>query len=169
MTLGAQQWVDLGEVVGLFGIRGALRVVSYTDPREGILSYLRWWIPIDGRNTNFEVASGHCHRGRVVAQLRQVQDCAQAQKLVGRAIMVPRSVLPNTDGYYWVDLIGMEARNLQGVALGRIVGHTETGAHDVMILEDGDRERLIPFVTGKYVLDVRLEDSVVVVDWHPDD
>lgn len=164
-----RRWVDLGKIVGLFGIRGALRVVSYTDPRDGILSYPRWWIKVDGRTIDFQVATGHCHRGRVAAQLNQVQNCEQAQKLIGKTIMVPRSALPITDGYYWTDLVGMEVRNLQGVSLGRISGHTETGANDVMILGGGDRERLIPFVFGKYVLDVRLHDCVVVVDWHPDD
>jgi 16S rRNA processing protein RimM len=65
-------------------------------------------------------------------------------------------------------LIGLEVINQQGVVLGKVVRLLDTGAHDVVVI-DGARERLIPYVKGRYIVDVDLERGRMLVDWHPDD
>ena len=76
---------------------------------------------------------------------------------------------PLTDGhYYWRDLVGLSVLNQDGLALGRVSGLLETGANDVLVVE-GERQRLIPFVPERYVLRVDLTGGQIVVDWHADD
>ena len=94
----------------------------------------------------------------------------QGRALVGQEIRIPRSALPDsgTDSWYWSDLIGLSVVNEEGVSLGTVKQMIETGANDVMVL-DGDRERLVPFVVEQVVKTVDLDAREIRVNWHPDD
>jgi 16S rRNA processing protein RimM len=75
---------------------------------------------------------------------------------------------PTEDGeYYWSDLEGLEAHTTDGEVLGRVDRMMETGANDVLVIR-GDREHLVPFIQGQYVMRVDLEAGLIVVDWDPD-
>jgi 16S rRNA processing protein RimM len=118
------------------------------------------------------VLEGRVHRGNlIVARLLGIEDRDQAGELGGSEIAVSRAQFePLRDGqYYWTDLLGLEVRNLAGIVFGTIVGMMETGANDVMEVKQEDGQaRLIPFVLGLYVKEVRLDDGLVIVDWDPD-
>jgi len=79
------------------------------------------------------------------------------------------------DEIYWIDLEGLEVVNLKGQVLGRIVKMLETGANDVMVVQDEstDAEKsveiLIPYVEGHYVIEVDLKQGLVQVDWDIED
>jgi 16S rRNA processing protein RimM len=90
--------------------------------------------------------------------------------LVGQDIQVARSQLPPAASgeYYWVDLEGLAVSSADGVALGRVSHLFATGANDVLVVRDGDRERLIPYVMGSVVLAIDLAAQQMVVDWDPD-
>ncbi|MFZ2236392.1 MAG: ribosome maturation factor RimM, partial [Dokdonella sp.] len=70
--------------------------------------------------------------------------------------------------YYWIDLEGLEVVNIEGVALGRVSHLVATGANDVMVARQGDRERLIPFIDDDFVKSVDFEAQRITVDWDPD-
>lgn len=159
----------LGRIVGLFGVRGWVKVFSYTDPREAVLNYKGWKLCQHGKWRSAEVAEGQRHGKSVIVRLEGIDDRDQAAALVGAEIGVSREALPDPeDGrYYWSDLIGMTVVHLDGTELGTIESMLETGAHDVMVLS-GDQERLIPFVKDKIVLGVDLAGKRVSVDWEWD-
>ena len=161
--------VILGRVSGLFGVRGWVRVFSYTDPREGILDYRQWWLSQENGWRGVAVREGKRHGKSVIASLDGVDEPDQARGLVGREIAVPRAALPAIeDGrYYWRDLEGMTVRNRDGTELGTVAYVLETGANDVLVVS-GDSERLVPFVADKVILDVDLEKRVISVDWEWD-
>jgi 16S rRNA processing protein RimM len=69
--------------------------------------------------------------------------------------------------WYWMDLIGLQVVTTGGVALGQVSGLLETGANDVLVVQ-GDRERLVPFVMDQYVKRVDLDAAVIEVDWDPE-
>lgn len=159
----------LGRIVGLFGVRGWIKVFSYTDPREAVLQYEGWML---GKNEQWlpaKVAEGKRHGKSVIARLEGVDDREAAEALVGKEIRVSKESLPEPeDGqYYWSDLIGLKVVHSDGTELGRIDYMLETGAHDVMVLK-GEKERLIPFVKDKIVINVDLAAGQVDVDWEWD-
>lgn len=164
-----ETWITLGRVAGAYGVRGWLRIVSHTDPRAGILEFPRWWLSAGGSRREYALIEGRQHRSGVVARLAGIEDRDAARALLDEEIEVPRSALAPTEGYYWADLIGLAVENRDGVALGRIAGWIETGGHDVIVVEDGGRERLIPYAPGVYVDEVSLERGRMVVDWNPED
>ena len=158
--------VLLGRVSGLFGVRGWVKVYSYTNPRWAVLDYGPWWIGRDGLWRQLPLAEGQRHGKNVIARLDGCADRDQATELLGCDIAVAPDALPEPDDghYYWHDLVGLEVVHRDGTGLGRVAYLMETGANDVLVTE-GEQERLIPFVPGKVVLDVDLAAGVIRVDW----
>lgn len=160
--------VSLGHVSGAYGVKGWVKVHSYTEPREAILDYAVWML---GPNREaVTVTEGRKHSRTVVAKLEGVDDRDRAASLAGSEIAVDRGGLPDLpEGrYYWSDLIGLDVVLSEDHArVGRVEKMMSTGAHDVMVVR-GERERLIPFVYGTTVISVDLENGEVLVDWDRD-
>ena len=166
MTRASEDIVRLGRIVGLFGVRGWVKVYSYTEPREGIVAYKRWLLRYPEGWQERQVVEGRRSGRSVIAQLDGVEDRESAEGLLGLDIGVARDALPRLGAteYYWADLEGLVVRRKDGTRLGRVERLLETGAHDVMVV-NGESERLIPFVVGAIVLDVDLDAGVISVDW----
>jgi len=156
--------VELGRIVGAFGIKGWIRLRSYTNPPEGILRYTRWHIA--GRE--WQVADGHAQGDTVVAGLKGLEDRDAALVLRGEGVEVPRAALPKPKRgeFYWTDVLGSEVVSTKGAKLGTLQSVTSNGAQDVMVVT-GERERLIPFVTGPIVQSVDPVAKRIVVEWEP--
>ena len=160
------QPVVLGRITGLFGVRGWVKVYSYTEPREAVLEYDRWLLSGKDDWREATVAEGQRHGKTIIARIDGYVDRDQAAALIGTEIAVPRTALPEVGKgqYYWSDLEGLRVVHCDGTELGRVAYLLETGANDVMVVE-GEQERLIPFVTDKVVLDVDLDKGEIEVDW----
>ena len=161
----------MGRISGVYGVRGWVRIFSYTEPRENIISYRPWFLSKNKADwTKTALEDGRRHGKGVVAQLAGCTDRDAAHALIGREIAVRRDQLPETASgeYYWNDLVGLQVINAQDEKLGRIDHLLETGANDVLVLKEGERERLIPFVLDQVVLQVDLDNGVIRVDWDKD-
>ena len=158
----------MGRIVAPFGIRGWVKVQPYTETPAGLTRYREWWL---SRNENWipvAVDEVEAQGPAVVAKLAGCNDRDVAATWRGALVGVGRSELPaaSPGEFYWADLLGLEVRNVEGVVLGRIGSLMETGANDVLVVE-GDRERLIPFVEG-VIRNVDLPGKLVTVDWGVD-
>jgi 16S rRNA processing protein RimM len=163
------EYIEMGRISGLYGVRGWVKVYSYTDPRENILNYATWHLRRQDRWVPVKLADGRGQGKGVVAHLEGYDDRDAAAALVGTTIAVLRSELPATgEGeYYWSDLIGLRVINRQGVELGTVADLMETGANDVLVVK-GERERLIPYTPGEAVQSVDLAAGLLTVDWDAD-
>jgi 16S rRNA processing protein RimM len=159
----------MGRVSGLFGVRGWVKVFSYTQPREAILDYRRWFVGRQGQWQRMDVCEGQRHGKAVIARLEGIEDRDQAARLIESEIAVSRQDLPEAEegSYYWADLEGLQVVHRDGTVLGTVGYLIETGANDVLVTE-GDKERLIPFVAGEVILDVDVDKGVITVDWEWD-
>lgn len=165
-TVGDHGRVAVGRISGVYGIKGWVRIYSYTQPRENILNYSPWLLYSGGSWRSVEVLAGRRQGAGVIAHLEACEDRDAARRLMGAEIAIHRDQLAQSGGdeYYWVDLIGLQVVNLQGVVLGRVSGLLETGAHDVLVVHN-NRERLIPYVRGTVVTDIDLQAGRLQVDW----
>jgi len=170
----ADRVVGVGRITGLYGVKGWLKVFSYTEPRENIVNFAVWLLS-DGRAGNalsaarYRVEAGRRQGKQVIAKLEGVDDRDRAAELVGAEVGVLRKELPEPAAgqYYWTDLEGLTVRNRQGETLGTVERLMETGAHDVIVLA-GEDERMIPFVLGSVVDEVNIESGYIAVDWQSD-
>jgi len=159
--------VPLGYIAGAHGVRGWLKIHSLTDPREAIFDYQPWLV--GEALTAIRVAEGKRHGNRLIALLEETETREQAEALTGQRIAVFRDQFPELarGQFYWTDLVGLSVRLEDGRELGEVESLLATGANDVLVVR-GDRERLIPFVTGDYVKQVDLANGVITVDWDPE-
>ena len=164
-----EKWVILGRVSGVFGVKGWLKVQSYTEPRDNIVGFGAWTLRMNGVDHAFDVEEGHSHAGSVVAKLRSLDDRDRARDWVGADIVVLREQLPKIAAgeLYWTDLEGLEVRTTTGTVLGTVDHLLATGGNDVLVLDSSPR-LLIPFVAGDVVKEVDLTAGLIVVDWSPD-
>lgn len=162
--------VILGRIAGVYGVRGWVKVFSETKPRENIFNYSPWQINLNGAWQSVEVVEGKPHGKGLIAQLTSYDDREQARQLVGAEIAVDKEQLPAAEEgeYYWADLVGLKVVTLDGMELGRVDHLLETGANDVLVVVESERERLIPFVQGQYIHQVDLQAGVIRVDWDPE-
>lgn len=128
-------------------------------------------VPKLARPRFLQVKSAREQGDIVVVTADDLADRNAAEALKGARVFVSRSAFPTPDEgeFYWVDLIGLDVRNPQGEALGRVVDLLDTGPQSVLRCEhvgaDGKpAERLIPFVSA-YILSVSLTDKLIVADW----
>lgn len=161
--------IIVGAIAGAYGVKGWVKVKSYTDPPVNILSYSPWLLGEGDDLRIVKVADGRLQGKALVARLEGIDDRDQAEALTRSAIRVDRSNFADLEEgeYYWNDLVGLKVINLQGVGMGVVTGLMSTGANDVLVVL-GDRERLIPFVRGQYVKDISLERGEMRVDWDPE-
>lgn len=161
--------VTVGRLGAPYGVHGWFRIHSYTSPRENILRYTPWWARLGGEWRQIVPREGRPHGKGLVAAIEGVEDRESARALVGAEIAVERSAFepPEAGQYYWADLIGLRVVNGDGVELGVVDHLIDAGEHDVLVLA-AERERMIPFVMGRTVLEVDLGAGRLVADWEPD-
>jgi 16S rRNA processing protein RimM len=168
--LNREKQLHIGSISGVFGIKGWVKIFSFTAQREDILKYSPWLLKKNDAMRTVEVITGQLQNKGVVAQLKGVTDRNDAEELVGWDIFIDYSKLPplKPNEYYWLDLIGMEVENTDGVVLGFIESILETGSNDVLIVQGNERQHAIPFIQQQTVLMIDLAANKMHVDWDAD-
>lgn len=161
----APKKVVLGKISSPFGVRGWVKVFSYTDPLTNILDYSPWQLQHNGELQTVSVVTGQKHGKGIIVLLENCASAEDTLPFIGANILVNREDLPpvENDEYYWSDLIGLTVFNMDNVNFGKIQHIIETGANEVLIVQ-GERERLIPF-GGSVIKKVDLIQGIMTVDW----
>ena len=167
--------VTLGKVGAVYGIKGWLKIHSFTDDQEAILDYFPWSLKLGNKIQSVDITDWRKHNNGLVVKVAGIDDRDIAQKLVGSEIFVSEEALSDLpDGeFYWRDLIGMAVVTDKGYDLGQVSDIMETGANDVLVvkanLKDGfgKKERLIPYLVDQVILSISIEDKQICVDWDP--
>ena len=173
--------VVLGRVGAAYGIKGWFHLHAFADDPERWLELPTWWISSKEPDSEgsapwraVKPVGMRAHGDGLVAQLAETPDRTAAESLRGFWVGAPRDVLPEpeTDTFYWGDLIGLPVVNTQGEALGTVDRLIETGANAVLIVCDDSapkaRERLIPFVDSIVLEVIPPEGETpgrIVADW----
>jgi len=166
---GGGRPVVIGKVGAPFGVTGWVKVFSYTDPPQGIANYREWEIVRGTQSRRVKVLESKRAGQAIAVRLEGIDTREAAQLLTGTEVRVDRSDLPAPapGEFYWLDLVGLDAVNREGHALGKVDGVLELPAHPVLVLK-GDRERLVPLVPQRLVK-VDLAAGTLTLDWHADD
>ena len=160
--------VVMGRVSGPFGVKGWVRLQTFTQAPENLLAYPTWWLGNEGEWQPSRVEDGYVQGGSVVAKIAGCEDRDAAALYRGKQVAVSRGAFPAAaaDEFYWADLVGLKVVNEQGEDLGKVKEVLETGANDVLVVQ-GERERLIPF-TALVVKEVDVAGGAIRVDWGSD-
>lgn len=165
----SEERVLTGKISGVYGVKGWVRVFSYTDPLENILNYSTCYLNIGGNWIRRELREGKRHGKGIVAHFLGCDTRDDAAALLSTEIAVDREQLPvlKENEFYWADLVGLTVVTVDGVVFGKVVQLLQTGANDVLVVK-GDRERCIPYIQPDVVCRVSLQDKLIEVDWDPE-
>ena len=165
----------LGRFNSPYGVKGWIKVYSYTATMEDILTYSPWLIRKNGVWTPVKRMGGKKHGKGLIAKLDGIDTPEDARLFTETEIAVVNSALPELESgeYYWSQLENLLVYTESGVLLGRVSHLLETGANDVLVIkgtaESIDREeRLIPYVPDQVIKQIDLDSGVIRVDWDPE-
>jgi 16S rRNA processing protein RimM len=172
--------IEVGRIHDAWGIKGWFKVLPHSADPQALFSSTRWYLQPPERGPRafsgtvlLRVRETKDHSDSVVARADGVHDRSGAELLRGARVFVPRSSFPTAgdDEYYWVDLIGLDVVNREGVHLGQVRELISTGPQTVLVVEYQEagkpQERMLPFVAA-YVDGVDLQSRRITVDWQPD-
>ena len=179
MSMGAQhqenEWLVLGKFTSPYGVKGWIKVYSYTEPMENIGNYHPIWFEHNGQKREITLDSVKRHGKGLVAKIAGCDVREQTLEYTGGSLVVPREQLaPLEPGeYYWSDLIGLAVINDRGEELGKVNHLIETGSNDVLVVRGTEssidkRERLIPYLPEQVILEIDTSAQTMRVDWDSD-
>ena len=174
----------VGRITGCYGVKGWVKIHSYTEPRENFLTFGEWRLKRRGGLEPVEFDQGRSQGKGLVAHIVGVDDRTLAEAYSGLEVAVPGDSLPQlAEGdYYWSQLQGLEVwcrdagdpASEERVLLGTVDYLIETGANDVLVVRPSagsidQRERLIPYLVPDVVTAVDLAAARIEVDWFPEE
>lgn len=169
------EWLVLGKLTSAYGVKGWVKVYSYTEPMENIGSYSPIWAERNGQRQKVEFEHLKPHGKGLVAKIKGCDGREQTPQYTGAMLVVKKDQLAEleTGDYYWSDLVGLTVTNEQGENLGKVHHLIETGSNDVLVVKGNEssidkKERLIPYLPEQVVLKVDLENQQIDVDWDSD-
>ena len=162
--MGEPRFVEVGRLGAAHGVRGWLRVQSFTDPPQRLFDWKLWRI----RDREVKLLEARPQGNGWIAQIEGVADRDAASSMTGQMILVERELLPKPEGreHYRDDLVGFEARNLEGALLGLVDHFVDTPGNAVMVIK-GAREHWVP-VTKQHLQRIDKDARSLVVDWPED-
>ena len=158
------EWVCVGVVTGVHGVRGALRIKSFTTDPVNVAAYGKVVVGKGQDSVAMRVTSQA--NDAVVVEMEGVSNRSAAEALKGKKLYVPRAALPAPEGdeYYHGDLVGLDVRSLEGTALGTIQAVHNYGAGDILDIRTADGSGIMLPFTHEAVPEVNLEAGYVVAD-----
>lgn len=162
-------WVIIGRFGRPHGIKGNVIVHSFTNPASNLFDYVDWhilvkeeWKPINPLRLEI------CGK-LILALVEGYPERDDVARLTNLNIAIKREQLPTLGNgeFYWHELTGMQVINNQGIHFGKVIDMLSTGSNDVLVVE-GEKRRLIPYLPGRYVVEVNADEGIIHVDWDAD-
>jgi len=162
-------WLVVGRFGRPHGIKGFITVHSFTEPRDNILQYTNWHAVLKQQRQPLDLLQIETNDKGILVQVAGYPEREQVANLTNLDIAVSAVQLPSLQpgDYYWHELIGMEVISAQGSTLGKVIEILSTGSNDVLVIE-GIKRHLIPYLPGRFVLEVNKEQKLIKVDWDMD-
>jgi 16S rRNA processing protein RimM len=167
MTKADSEYLTVGKIGATFGVRGWLKVYSYTEFQANIVDYQPWYLSASGSEwTAVTLEDSRLHGDGLIIKLQHVNSPEEARLYTGQFIAIQRSQLPklHPNEYYWSELEGLTVINQAGEVLGTVSYLIETGSNDVLVIKN-DKEYAIPYLPGSVILKVDLEKKEIHVNW----
>lgn len=167
----ASDKVVVGKIGAPYGVKGWLKIHSFTEQAETIFDYQPWLIG----DKSIIVDQWRLQGKSLVAKLDGIETREEADFIKNAEVSIDASLLPDLgeEEFYWRDLQGMQVVTLDGYNLGVVQDVFNTGANDVLQVKAnakdafGQRERLLPFVYDEVIHNVDTEEKVITVEWDP--
>ncbi|MCV2885587.1 ribosome maturation factor RimM [Aestuariibacter sp. AA17] len=169
----ASDTLVIGKIGAPYGVKGWVKITSYTEELSGIFDYSPWVLGENGKE--YKVDHWRPHNKALIAKLVGVDNRDEAEAIKNLDIIIKAEQLPQLEGdeYYWRDLVDMQVVTDKGYDLGVVKELFATGANDVMLVKArtndafGQKERMIPYLFDDVIKQVDMQTRTIKVDWDP--
>jgi 16S rRNA processing protein RimM len=154
----------MGAIAGVHGIRGEVKVKSFTEDPMSIAAYGPLYDD-KGRAFALKLTSKAAKDSIVIARIDGIADRSAAEALKGRRLYAPREALPTIeaeDEFYAGDLIGLAVEDESGKDYGKVADVQDYGAGPILVIGEGDAAFDLPFADG-FVPVVDLKGGKIVI------
>lgn len=164
-----EHWVVVGRFGRPHGVKGFVTVHSFTEPRENIVRYAGWHAFINNQWQPLKLLHAEVQTKSIIALVEGYPEREAVAHLTNIEIAVQQNQLDELESgeYYWYQLIGMNVENSKGEFFGKVTEVIPTGSNDVIVVQ-GEKRHLIPYLPGQVVLDVNISQQLITVDWEMD-
>ncbi len=164
--------VLIARIGAAHGIKGWVKLISYSSPKANILNYQNYWTLQAGSLVKLEIDNCKAQGKGFVAHIKGCDDRDKTQEFTGKDLYIKKSFLPQLDDdeYYWYQLSGLRVQTLSGDDLGVVDHLLETGANDVLVVKADEHsvdeeERLIPYLLEQVIDSIDLSQKMIRVNW----
>ncbi|QEW07865.1 ribosome maturation factor RimM [Nitrincola iocasae] len=171
----AEKLTVIGKLTAPYGVKGWIKIHSYTDPIDNVFCYSPWQVKRGEQWFQVKLESSKRHGKGLIAKLAGIDTPEQVRDWSNAEIYVAQHQLPEleTGEYYWSQLENLLVYTESGELLGRVDHLIETGSNDVFVVKatanSRDKvERLIPYLPEQVVKEIDLEKGTMRVDWDPE-
>lgn len=164
-----EKLITVGRVGSAHGIKGWVKIHSFTEPFDNILNYQPWQLAKNGRINFIKIINKRLQNQTLIVQFEHCNDRDLAATYTGSEILIERNQLADltADEYYWTDLEGLTITNTENHLLGTVDSVFSTGANDVLVVIHNKKRLLIPFVLKEIILNIDLTAKTILVNWDP--
>ena len=158
----------VGKISNPHGIKGWVKVISFTDPIDNILSYKKWTISDNETEKTYCLEDSRIQGNKIVIKLEGVNNRDDADLLKNLQIEINRSDLPKLEenSYYWEDLVDFNVIDIKGMHVGKVDSLFRTGSNDVLVIINETKQRLlVPFIMEEVIKYVDLDKELISIDW----
>jgi 16S rRNA processing protein RimM len=162
-------WVTVGRFGRPHGIKGFVKVHSFTDPPDNILSYAQWYAFLGKVWQPVQLITVKAQNNGIIALVEGYADRELVTRLTNVDIGIKEECLAELapGEFYWHELVGMRVINQQGEPFGEVIDVMPTGANDVLVVK-GEKKHLIPYLPGQVIIDINKSQQQIIVDWDMD-
>jgi len=165
----SENHIVIGRIGSTYGIKGWLKVQSFTAPETNIFDYQPWLYQKRGQWVVLECDTFEAKPERLLIHIKGYDNPEMAKQLTGLEIATTRDQLPKLPKgeYYWHDLIGLEVVTTKQVSLGKVKNILSNAAHPLLEIQ-GEKQHLLPLLFDKFIVEVNLSERKIIADWDPE-
>jgi 16S rRNA processing protein RimM len=170
-TKSSQALLIVGKVIGVYGVRGFLKIRSFTETPNQILRYAPWYLQLLEQEQCFSIEDQQWRPPQLLVKLKGLDSPEQSRCWLQADIAVPETCLPPLPSgeFYWWQLLQMQVINEEGITLGTVLEIIENPAHPLLLLKDtAGKTRLLPWVREKIIKEIDFENKTLKVAWQAD-
>ena len=162
------QLITVGRFGAAYGVKGWLRIHSFTEPVDNILAYQPWLVKLQGGWQSITLVDSRKLNKGIIATIASCNNKETTALYRNAEIAIQRNQLPALadDEFYWTDLQNLSVHTVTGERLGVVDYILPTGANDVLVVK-GKREHLIPYLPDTVIKKIDLANGEIIVDWDP--
>lgn len=159
-------YLVVGKIGSTYGIKGWIKILSYTEEIENILKYQPWYIEDQQGWKSIDIEQTKMHGNGIIVKFKGYDTPENARMLSGKKIAVLQDQLPalKKNEYYWNELQGLTVLDQHGENLGKVIYLMATGSNDVLVVK-GSKEHAIPYIWHDVIQEIDLQKGIIYVDW----